>query len=246
MADMGADLKEFLLENARDVYRHASNINSLVKEGESLYVITGCIKSDGWGLAAFRDATPGDLLRLSEQHLGNHGTAQGKIYDWSVRGPAEARRWPNPETEAAFHDKNQSLFLQGFKLAFSASFRARMDTSLRSTPLEGDSFDGDERHGKPNDTSGSPSDDSGSSGGTGPGSVSSNSSSNTGNARDPAILNDIQVHSFPSAVCLSPWVFIYITFRHSKCFQLADNLPPLRCDQQTVVADGGSLPTIRI
>ncbi|RXW14346.1 hypothetical protein EST38_g11504 [Candolleomyces aberdarensis] len=119
-------LEKFLIENAGVVYRHASNIQPIGKE-ESLYIITGCIKSDGWSLAAFCGAKSDELLKLSKRHAEDDSTDAGKIYDWIDLGPAEARLWPSTAKQAGIHKKNQSLFLQGFKLAFSAQFRARMD-----------------------------------------------------------------------------------------------------------------------
>jgi hypothetical protein len=132
---------------------------------------------------------------------------EGKIYEWKDRGPAEARLWPNTAKEATSYCKNQSLFLQGFKLAFSVPFRARMD-SMRSTIPEGAPFGPDQRHDETNGAAGSSSDDSGSAGGIGSRSNLSNSSStDSGISSFP---NDIQVHSFPSAVCSVYLDFIYI------------------------------------
>jgi hypothetical protein len=190
-------LKEFLLQKAGAVYIHASNIRRLDKE-ESLYIITGCIKNDGWSLAAFRDARPGDLLKLARRHnQRDHGTAEGRIYDWEVRGPAQARLWPNTPDEVGSHGKNQSLFLQGFKLAFSARFRARMDGLKRTLPVADSSSD--QRRGDDvKDASERPLDQSESSGDTGSGWHAPNSSS-TG-ATHFSFSNDVQIQAFPSAV----------------------------------------------
>ncbi|KAJ2926534.1 hypothetical protein H1R20_g10562, partial [Candolleomyces eurysporus] len=59
------ELRHFIAENARLLYLHANGIRRL-DEDESLYILTGCIKSDSWAMAAFKGPIypPYDVLRL--------------------------------------------------------------------------------------------------------------------------------------------------------------------------------------
>jgi hypothetical protein len=143
-----AALRIFLMRNAGIVYRHASEIQPIGNE-ESLYVITGCIRSDGWSLEAFRGAKSGERLRLLKRHEEDESTDAGKIYDWIELGPAEARCWPGTAEQTGVQENNQTLFIQGFKLGVSASFRARMD-GLMIGLNRGESFSGNKRNDRPN------------------------------------------------------------------------------------------------
>ena len=126
--DDASILETFLVQNAGLIYQKAKHATRL-GENESIYIVTACIKSDGYGLAAYQDAKAREILRLSKRFPGDSSdnSDRGRIYDWVDRGTGEARLWPNTIKEASLREgKCHSLFLRGFKLAFSTAFRARM------------------------------------------------------------------------------------------------------------------------
>jgi hypothetical protein len=146
-------LRDFLIQHAGIVYQHASSVRRIADE-DSLYIVSGCIKSDSWAIAAFKDPAkaPDDLLTLSRRKSKN----QIPIYDWINRGTAEARFGSNSAARESgmCKGKDQCLFLQGFKLAFSQEFRAR----LRGVRLI--SVEDKEQHGLENGNQDAPSNSS--------------------------------------------------------------------------------------
>ncbi|KAJ2914943.1 hypothetical protein MD484_g5495, partial [Candolleomyces efflorescens] len=123
-------LRVFLTHNAGRLYEQASSMKQ--RSVESLYIVTGCVKSESWALAAYRDAPACQALRLDKRFSDrNTSTDKGKLYDWKMRpGTGEARLWPNTTAEAASAcgEKNHTLFLRGFQLRFSPSFSARFES----------------------------------------------------------------------------------------------------------------------
>ncbi|KAF6759379.1 hypothetical protein DFP72DRAFT_133984 [Ephemerocybe angulata] len=123
-----AALADNICANAELLYTHADNRRRIGSE-ESLYIITGCIKSCSWGVAAFQDrmVPPNNTLRLVKRRPApgdeREATSPLDSYLWTHRGTSEAR-FGSTETPASQPD--QCLFLQGFKLNFSSAFRDRM------------------------------------------------------------------------------------------------------------------------
>jgi hypothetical protein len=112
-------LGEFVVKHARLIYQYANTIQEL-DEDESLYIITGCIKSDSWAVAAFNGPScpPHDVLRLVE--LG--GSGPSPAFGWTSRGTASARCGSNPTRNTQnYKGKNQTLFIRAFKLTTSAN-----------------------------------------------------------------------------------------------------------------------------
>ncbi|RXW15666.1 hypothetical protein EST38_g10183 [Candolleomyces aberdarensis] len=186
-------LRDFLIQHAGVVYQHATSLRRLAEE-DSLYIVSGCIKSDGWGLAAYQGAMSGEGLKLSKRSVGDGDSKGVRMYEWTDRGTAEARFGLNSTTEAGqYKGKNHSLFLRGFKLAFSPTFRARM-RDLKKTGPDMESFDGGQGKYKSNSTGHGPSS------GNQPGSTGSksNSSSNFSSVNGNTTLSsDVTVDSFP-------------------------------------------------
>jgi hypothetical protein len=123
-------LRDFLIQHSGAIYQHANSVRRIADE-DPLYIVSGCIKSGSWALAAYKDPAkaPDDLLTLSEGKSND----QFPVYDWIDRGTGEAKSGSNSagrESEE-YKEKNQCLFLQGFKLALSKKFRAR----LKALPL---------------------------------------------------------------------------------------------------------------
>lgn len=128
-------VQECIIQHAELFYRHADSVMG-VGPDESLYVITGCVKTDSWALAAYRDlpiSHEGRVIRLV--HIGDawilsNTSGQRKqvpVYDWRERGSSEARRSKYSEGRQM---ENQTLFLRGFTVSFSASFVARLRKEL--------------------------------------------------------------------------------------------------------------------
>jgi hypothetical protein len=125
-------LQEFIIQHAGLLYQHANSIQRLADK-DSLYIITGCIKSDSWAIAAYNEmmeASP-ELLRLKRDV--SSGSQLAPDYTWTHRGMAEARFGSNSMTTQSTqdgHGKDQALFLRGFKLALSNTFRSHLKGSL--------------------------------------------------------------------------------------------------------------------
>lgn len=126
-------LERFLRRHARAVYQHANSICQ-IGEQESLFVVTGTIKGDSWGLAAYEDPrenSKGEVLELSKIDGGENDPIRLHKYDWTSRGPAEARYGSNSEIGSNYRGKDQTLFLRGHTLAFSQEFRNRENALLQ-------------------------------------------------------------------------------------------------------------------
>lgn len=175
--DSTRPLHDFLIKNAGILYQRANALRPLGKE-ESLYVVTGCIKSDAWGLAAYQGGRAGEALRLSKIDDGSSNEIPN--YRWTEGGKAEARFGRNSAMDAgSYKGKNQSLFLTGFKVAFSSKFRDRVDGSSWRE-------DGSSGSGRPGPSSGSPDDDrQGSDGGGNFGGDGSSSGQTDPSSRSP-------------------------------------------------------------
>ncbi|KAJ3508600.1 hypothetical protein NMY22_g16558 [Coprinellus aureogranulatus] len=122
-------LKEHIFQHAEHIYKHADTIYRLA-EDESLYIITGCIKSDTWALAAFNDDATflGDTITLKK--VGRGYSAEDDLFVWTDRGTSEAHVGRSEDLGL----KNQTLFLRGFKLAFSQQFLQRMRNGSPASP----------------------------------------------------------------------------------------------------------------
>ncbi|KAJ2926272.1 hypothetical protein H1R20_g10809, partial [Candolleomyces eurysporus] len=150
-------LRNFLIQHAGVVYQHATSLaQRQLADEESLYIVSGCIKSDSWGIAAYQRAKSGQKLTLESRRYVEDGNKKGIVYEWVDRGQAEARFGINSRMGAGqYEGKNQSLFLRGFKLAFSSSFRVRMHALKQADLDTGSSDDGQgEKEPKSSDRSG--------------------------------------------------------------------------------------------
>ncbi|RXW12585.1 hypothetical protein EST38_g13269, partial [Candolleomyces aberdarensis] len=58
-------LRDFVIQHAGALYQQATSMKKLAED--SLYIVTGCIKSASWGLAAYRDAPADQVLRLEKR-----------------------------------------------------------------------------------------------------------------------------------------------------------------------------------
>jgi hypothetical protein len=105
-----------------------------------LFVVTGAIKSDSWGLAAYKDPeNSGRELELSRRDRDEESVPiRLQTYDWMNTGMAEARFGSNAEKVGeSYKGKDQTLFIRGYTLAFSQEFRDRENALLQAS-LQGD------------------------------------------------------------------------------------------------------------
>ncbi|KAF6746002.1 hypothetical protein DFP72DRAFT_1175819 [Ephemerocybe angulata] len=130
------ELHDHLIQHAELIYRHSNSLRRIGGD-ETLYIITGCIKSEDWGLAAYNSTIPSDDVIKLEQLSGSVGPESSgepqTYFAWTEKGPSEARFGPKEKTGG----KNQSLFLEGFKLDFSREFRLRMKREFYSNSTKG-------------------------------------------------------------------------------------------------------------
>jgi hypothetical protein len=130
-------LRDFLVQNAGIIYQHANSVRRVADE-DSLYIISGCIKSDSWALAAYKNPAPAtdDVLKLVRKTTENQ-ILQTPQFFWTHRGTAEAHSGFTsiPPTSERHQRKDQCLFLRGFKMVFSPDFRSR----LKDSPFKFDS-----------------------------------------------------------------------------------------------------------
>ncbi|KAF6743886.1 hypothetical protein DFP72DRAFT_108382 [Ephemerocybe angulata] len=143
-------LRKHIVRNAETIYIHSNSLRD-IEEDEALYIITGSVKSESWGLAAFSNPMNDTIMleHLSRRPPDEAGT-ESTFYRWTRKGTAEARLGSS-EIKGA---KDQALFLEGFKLDFSRSFRANMEKQLNPSSR---GRDGPEGGSDPSGCSGGPS-----------------------------------------------------------------------------------------
>jgi hypothetical protein len=183
-------LQRFIIDHASLLFQYADAIRTL-DDDENLYIITGCIKSDSWALASFKDPPhpTNDVLKLVRKAPSG--------YVWTSCATAATRIGPNvpriPGSDS--NGKDQSLFLQGFKLAFSPQFRSRMmDESSHSSDASGSDTD-------PSDTNHGSNGEDHPGGGSSRGSSQTNGLAKHGGSRNKTgngPSEDVSIQSFPS------------------------------------------------
>ncbi|KAF6741629.1 hypothetical protein DFP72DRAFT_942477 [Ephemerocybe angulata] len=193
-------LRKHILGHPELIYRHANAIRCIGEE-ESLYIITGSVKSDSCALAAFGEPAAPDEPAVI---LANSTRPGQRISSWAWTNQGTANTQLS-ECSGLDGEKDQTLFLRGFKLDFSSSFRSNLEHSAGPASGggrdDGKSGDGDgERNGsRDEDTSkggpgagtGSNTGHGGSSFGGGVGALNSSSSRYRGKA--------VQLQSFPDS-----------------------------------------------
>jgi hypothetical protein len=128
-------LRDFLVQHAGAVYEHArAHSTRPLGDEESLYIVSGCIRSDTWALAAFNSqAEPSNnVLRLEKNRAGNV-----PAYIWTQRGTAEARSGSTsvPESSERHRRKDQCLFLRGFKLRARSPSSSEQGSNPSADPV---------------------------------------------------------------------------------------------------------------
>lgn len=122
-------LREYIFGHAELLYHHA-NATRRGSPDNGLYIITGCLRSENWAMAAFITPMehPDDtLILVKPPPRDEKPTSYMEYYTWTHMGSSQARS--NGSGEIGLLD--QSLFLRGFKLDFSQEFLSRTRSKSR-------------------------------------------------------------------------------------------------------------------
>ncbi|TFK40123.1 hypothetical protein BDQ12DRAFT_734142 [Crucibulum laeve] len=112
-------LAEYISANAEWWYEYAKNIAGRSIDRNSLYLVTGYMKSKSWGIATYNPC-PSERTNVFE--FGKSPFPDGPRYIWKQSNGGTARSGPCPDTEmedSSVPLLNQCLFLRGFKIALS-------------------------------------------------------------------------------------------------------------------------------
>ncbi|KAF5339750.1 hypothetical protein D9611_009130 [Ephemerocybe angulata] len=113
-------LRDHILKYPELFYRHANAIERLGQD-ESLYIITGSVKSNSCGLAAFGEPTGPDEHPVILANSSRQGQRIAS-WVWTNQGTANTQL-SDPSLDGI---KDQTLFLRGFKLDISSDFRSTL------------------------------------------------------------------------------------------------------------------------
>ncbi|KAJ3550508.1 hypothetical protein NMY22_g429 [Coprinellus aureogranulatus] len=122
-------LRECIIQHAGVLYLYANRVRRLRAEDSSLYVVTGCVKSDAWALGAFRRPFDDALKLVRSPTRGDSQQGVIPAYKWNKPGSIWADLFTGQSLEGK---KDQALFLRGFKIGFSPAFRFRIANSAPS------------------------------------------------------------------------------------------------------------------
>jgi hypothetical protein len=109
------EMKRFLCSHGKQLMENLRQYDYL-DPGESLYVVTGTIKSDSWGIAVHTSPMrePYDYVVLKQRPQGG-GDAFVNTYEWTSCGKADARYGESTEIDGdGKREMDQCLFLRGF------------------------------------------------------------------------------------------------------------------------------------
>ncbi|KAJ3527699.1 hypothetical protein NMY22_g9684 [Coprinellus aureogranulatus] len=127
-------MRNYIVQHAEAIYRHANSIRQ-IGDSESLYIISASIKTDTWAIAAYRHPMPPqhNILQLVRKPMPTSDCrSQLPVYQWTKQGYSTRARLSRG-LGVDQGSKNQSLFLQGFKMALAPRFRARVKASTLTT-----------------------------------------------------------------------------------------------------------------
>ena len=128
-----AEIKQFIIKHAETWISYAISTGQDI-DRDSLYFVTGCTKAGDWGMATFDRSMPWEESSLK---LGHSMHPNDPRYIWErSRGCGMARTGPGPDEEldnerVAF--QNQTLFVKGYKIAFSENAWTRILAESRGT-----------------------------------------------------------------------------------------------------------------
>ena len=112
------EIKQFVIKHAETWISYAISTGRDI-DRNSLYFVTGCTKAGDWGMATFNRSTREE----SSLKLGQSTHPNDPRYIWErSRGCVMARTGPGPDEELDNEGavpQNQTLFIKGYKIAFS-------------------------------------------------------------------------------------------------------------------------------
>ena len=138
------EIKQFIIKHAETWISYAISTGRDI-DRNSLYFVTGCTKTGDWGMATFNRST---LWNESSLKLGRSTHPNDPRYIWGrSRGCRMARTGPGPDQELDDEravPQNQTLFIKGYKIAFSEDAWTRILAESHGTIAvnAGQSMDG--------------------------------------------------------------------------------------------------------
>ena len=131
-----SSFQEYASRNADNWYKYANGIRGRQARNGSIYLITGCDKSESWGVAAFTNVTRSDGFFLK---FATWMTEFGPLRFWQASSVAKTRTGPitaNSTQGTHGRAKNQCLFLRGFRIAMGKGPTADLDAETNISRIQ--------------------------------------------------------------------------------------------------------------
>ncbi|KAK0484733.1 hypothetical protein IW261DRAFT_853820 [Armillaria novae-zelandiae] len=131
-----AVIKAYATANGAAWYNYVNSPEYLGREAPngSLYVVTGCDKTDSWGTAAVSKPSRSRSVQLRFMAAGVAGGDIGASHMWSSGFSADTRVYPLPSTSYPYpvDRENQCIFARGFTLSLADGlFKSNGKTVLK-------------------------------------------------------------------------------------------------------------------
>lgn len=111
-------LEDFIKQSAESWYRYADGVGDRLIDRDSLYLVTGCMKTTSWGIATYSSAVPSphNVIVFSKSLADSC-----EPYLWTKQGGTTARTGPylDEDLDNSIPSSNQCLFIRGYKIALS-------------------------------------------------------------------------------------------------------------------------------
>ncbi|KAK0498774.1 hypothetical protein EDD18DRAFT_50439 [Armillaria luteobubalina] len=131
-----AAIKAYATANGAAWYNYVNSPEYLGREAPngSLYVVTGCDKTDSWGTATVSNPSRSRSVRLSFMAAGVAGGDIRASHTWSTGFSADTRVYPLPSTSYPYpvDRENQCIFARGFTISLADGlFKSNEKTVLK-------------------------------------------------------------------------------------------------------------------
>ncbi|KAJ7136669.1 hypothetical protein C8R44DRAFT_361021 [Mycena epipterygia] len=117
-------LRRYAAEHADNWYRYINGVRGRELENGSLYLITGCEKSQSWGIASFQHVA--DEFSLAFELTTDGDDAAPVLQHCWQRGTPAFTKNSAPMRSNGIRPRNQTTFIQGFKIALGLGIWARI------------------------------------------------------------------------------------------------------------------------
>ncbi|KAJ7107136.1 hypothetical protein C8R44DRAFT_324625 [Mycena epipterygia] len=117
-------LRRYAAEHADNWYRYINGVRGRELENGSLYLITGCEKSQSWGIASFQHVA--DEFSLAFELTTDGDDAAPLLQHCWQRGTPAFTKNSGPMPSNRIRPRNQTTFIQGFKIALGLGIWARI------------------------------------------------------------------------------------------------------------------------